>query len=161
MFGGKSPGQRGYGTAGKIIVFEILKRNGKIRVFSITERKNEIVQKMIQHHTKLECLYYTDDWNAYAPLSLLGNHVVVSKEKGKTKGRDHINAIEGFFKLCKHCLYPYRVIPPNFFHFCLGEISFKFNHRHENILSMIFNLLKQTLFNKNLVQSKMFSITIF
>ncbi|MFQ3676071.1 MAG: hypothetical protein SNJ64_05970 [Endomicrobiia bacterium] len=65
-FGRKMHGKCRWGDGGKIIVFGILKRNGKIRVFPITERKNEFVQKLIQHHTKPCSLYYiiilyTDD----------------------------------------------------------------------------------------------------
>jgi len=110
-FGGKRHGKRGWGAAGKIIVFGILKRDGQIRVFPIAERKKDIVQELIQHYTKPGSLYYTDDWHAYASLSLRGDHVVVSKEKGKPKGRNHINSIEGFWSYAKHWLYQYRGIP--------------------------------------------------
>ena len=64
-FGGRRHGKRGWGASGKIIVFGILKRNSKIRVFPIAERKNEIIQKLIQHHTAPGSLCYTDDWHAY------------------------------------------------------------------------------------------------
>jgi len=151
-FGGRRAGKRGWGAAGKIIVFGILKRDGEIRVFPIAERKNEIIQKLIEHHTKPGSLYYTDDWHAYASLSLRGNHVVVSKEKGKPKGRDHINSIEGFWSYAKHWLYQYRGIPKKFFHFYLGEISFRFNHRDKDIFPTILKMLKDTPFDKNLVR---------
>lgn len=152
-FGGKRPGKRGWGAAGKIIVFGILKRNSKIRVFPVTERKNKVIQKLIQRHTKPGSLYYTDDWHAYASLSLRGNHVVVSKEKGKPKGRDHINSIEGFWSYAKHWLYQCRGVSKKFFHFYLGEISFRFNHRHEDILPTILKMLKNTYFDKYLVRN--------
>ena len=42
-------------------------------------------------------LYYTDNWIAYALLSINGNHVVVPKEKGIDKGKDHLNGVEGFW----------------------------------------------------------------
>ena len=38
-FGGKRHGKRGWGAAGKIIVFGILKQDGQIRVFPIAEEK--------------------------------------------------------------------------------------------------------------------------
>jgi len=47
----------------------------------------------------------------YASLSIRGDHVVISKEKGKPNGKNHINSIEGFWSYAKHWLYQYRVIP--------------------------------------------------
>jgi len=38
-------------------------------------------------------------------------YLSVSKEKGKPKGRNHINSIEGFWSYAKHWLYQYRGIP--------------------------------------------------
>jgi len=50
----------------------------------------------ITKYTKAGNLYYTDDWFAYTFLPIRGNHVVVLKEKGIPKGRNHMNGIEGF-----------------------------------------------------------------
>jgi hypothetical protein len=33
----------------------------------------------------------------YASLSVRGSHIVIRKERGRPKGRDHINGIEGFW----------------------------------------------------------------
>lgn len=48
-------------------------------------------------HTKAGSLCYTDEWQAYTRLRIRGNYVVIAKEKGKPKGRDHPNGIEGFW----------------------------------------------------------------
>lgn len=152
MFGGRKPGKRGWGASGKIIVLGILQRNGKIRVFPIQGRDNKTIQNILKTHTKPGSLYYTDDWHAYASLALRGNHVVVSKEKGKPKGRDHINGIEGFWSYAKHWFYQYRGVPKKFFHFYLAEISFRFNHRHQDLFPTILKMLKQAHFDENLVR---------
>ena len=144
-FGGKRPGKRGWGAAGKIIVLGILKRDGIVRVFPIPKRENRIIRGLISIHTKPGSLYYTDDAHAYASLGLRGDHVVVRKEKGKPKGRNHINSIEGFWSYAKHWLYHYRGIPKKFFHFYLAEISFRFNHRNEDLFPLIYKLLQQSV----------------
>lgn len=144
MFGGHKPGKRGWGAGGKIIVFGILKRNGKVKVFPVQGRSSYELLNKIYTHTKPGSLYYTDDWNAYASLSIRGEHIVIRKDKGKPKGRDHINGIEGFWSYAKHWLYPYRGVPRKFFHFYLGEISFRFNHRDADLYPVIYRLLKQT-----------------
>ena len=41
MFGGRKPGKRGWGAAGKHIVFGLYQRNGKVLVVPITSRSKE------------------------------------------------------------------------------------------------------------------------
>ena len=148
MFGGHREGKRGWGAEGKIIVLGILQRNARVRVFPIKGRSRVILQGLIMKHTLPGSLYYTDEWQAYAGLSVRGGHVVVRKEKGRPKGRDHLNGIEGFWSYAKHWLYQYRGVSEKFFHIYLGEISFRFNHRHEDLLPLILRLMKQTPLDK-------------
>ena len=144
LFGGRRPGKRGWGAAGKIIVFGILQRNGQVKVFPVSGRSERELVGHIIEHTRPGSLYYTDDWQAYASLAVRGEHIVIRKEKGKPKGRDHINGIEGFWSYAKHWLYPYRGVPQKFFHLYLGEICYRFNHRGEDLYPLMEKLLKQT-----------------
>jgi transposase len=142
-FGGRRKGKRGWGAAGKVIVLGILQRNGKVRVFPVQGRSGAEVTRLVKEHTKPGSLYYTDDWHAYGSLAVRGDHIVVRKEAGRPKGRSHINGIEGFWSYAKHWLYPYRGVPRKFFHIYLGEISFRFNHRDEDIFPLIYKLMKR------------------
>lgn len=144
MFGGRKSGKRGWGAAGKAIVFGILQRNGQVRVFPVSRRQQQTVLPLILQATKPGSLYYSDDWTAYGSLAVRGGHVVVRKEKGRPKGRDHLNGIEGFWSYAKHWLYQYRGVPKKFFHLYLGEISFRFNHRHQDLFPLIDELLQRT-----------------
>lgn len=143
-FGGRRKGKRGWGAAGKIIVFGILQRNGVVRIFPVPRRRQRVILPLVREHTKPGSLYYTDDWQAYASVAVRGEHVVVRKEKGHPKGRDHVNGIEGFWSDAKHWLHHYRGVPQKFFHLYLGEISFRFNHRHEDLFPLIQALLRRT-----------------
>ncbi len=143
MFGGQRAGKRGWGAAGKIIVFGILQRNGQVRVFPVQGRGGEELIRLVRSHTKPGSLYYTDDWHAYGSLAVRGDHIVVRKEAGKPKGRAHINGIEGFWSYAKHWLYPYRGVPRKFFHLYLGEISFRFNHRDEDLVPLIYSRVQR------------------
>jgi transposase len=144
LFGGVRKGKRGWGAAGKVLVFGILKRNGRVRVFAVQGRGRDELLPLIQEHTTPGSLYYTDDWQAYASLAVRGGHVVVTKERGVPKGRDHINGIEGFWSYAKHWLYQYRGVPKKFFHLYLAETSFRFNHRAEDMFPLIYALMKRT-----------------
>ena len=58
-------------------------------------RNADQVVSLVCAHTIPGSLYYADDWQAYASLRVQGDHIVVRKEKGRPRGRDHINGIEG------------------------------------------------------------------
>jgi len=145
MFGGRRAGKRGWGASGKSMVFGIYQRNGKVLTFPIASRARETLVPLITRHTKPGSLYYTDDWWAYTFLSIRGNHVVVTKDKGVPKGRDHLNGIEGFWSFAKHWLYQFRGVPRRYFHLYLKEVEWRFNHRNENLLPILRGLLNQTV----------------
>jgi len=145
MFGGKRPGKRGWGASGKHIVFGIYRRNGDVLTFPISSRGRKVLISLIEKHTRPGSLYYTDDWHAYASLSVRGNHVVVRKDKGKPKGKSHLNGIEGFWSYAKHWLYQYRGVSKEYFHLYLKECEWRFNHRDENLVLLIRKLLDQQI----------------
>lgn len=148
LFGGHRKGKPGWGAAGKVLVFGMLKRNGVVRVFPVESRSRGVLLPLIAQHTTPGSLYYTDEWHAYTSLAVRGEHVVVSKERGVPKGRDHINGIEGFWSYAKNWLYVYRGVPKKFFHLYLAELSFRFNHRDQDLFPLIYRLLKQTNINQ-------------
>lgn len=141
LFGGKRKGKRGWGARGKVLVFGMFKRNGNVRVIPVNSRETETIIPLIQKHTNPGSLYYTDDWHAYGSLPIRGNHVIINKDKGRPKGRDHINGIEGFWSYAKHWMYQYRGIHKKFFPIYLGEISFRFNNRDKDLFPLIYKLL--------------------
>ena len=143
MFGGRRPGKRGWGAAGKHMVFGIFQRNGNVLTFPITSRGKRELVPLMTDHTKPGSLYYTDDWHAYTFLPIRGNHVIISKEKGRPKGRNHINGIEGFWSYAKHWLYHYRGVPEKYFHLYLKEIEWRFNYRDENLVIILRKYLNQ------------------
>lgn len=144
-FGGKHHGKRGWGAAGKTLVFGIYKRNGKVRTFPVESRRASVLLPLIEEHTAQGSLYFTDDWQAYASLSQTGTHVTVQKEKGRPKGRDHVNGIEGFWGYAKNWLYVYRGFRREHFPLFLKEVEWRFNHRDEDLVPLLKKLLQGPL----------------
>jgi len=69
------------------------------------------------------------------------------------KGRDHLNGIEGFWAYAEHWLYHYRGVPTKNFHLYLKEIEWRFNHRSENLVTLLRKLSSQRVVKEqNLVQ---------
>lgn len=143
-FGGARKGKRGWGAAGKVIMFGIVKRNGAVKAQPIPLHDRASVMQVIRAESREGSLYYTDAWQAYATLRLRGDHVVIRREKGRPVGRGHINGIEGFWSYAKNWLYPYRGVPRKFFHLYLAETCYRFNHRDEDLKPLIVRLLKET-----------------
>lgn len=140
-FGGARHGKRGWGAAGKVIVFGLIKRNGRVKAMPIARHNQAEIMRQIQAHTREGSLYYTDEWQAYATLKLRGDHVMIRKEKGRPVGRDHINGIEGFWSYAKNWLYPFRGVPRPYFHLYLAEVCFRFNHRDEDLVPLLKRLM--------------------
>jgi transposase len=145
MFGGRVAGKRGWGAQGKHVVFGMYQRNGHALTFPVLSRGGDTLIPLITHHSKPGSLYYTDAWWAYTFLPIRGNHVVVTKEKGIPKGRDHLNGMEGFWPFAKHWLYPFRSVPKQYFHLYLKEVEWRFNHRNDNLLPLLRGLLNQSV----------------
>jgi len=145
MFGGFRKGKRGWGASGKNMVFGMYKRNGKVVTFPISDRSRQTLTNIIFHHASAGSLCYTDEWHAYTYLSIRHDHVVVKKEKGRPRGKAHLNGIEGFWSYAKHWLYQYRGVPRQYFHLYLKETEWRFNHRNINLIPLMKQLIKERI----------------
>ncbi len=142
MFGGHRKGKRGWGAAGKTLVFGIHSRNGQICTFIVPNRKQKTLRPIIEKHTMPESLYYTDEHTAYGTLDELGTHQVVTHSKDEYVRDDvHINSVEGFWSFAKNFLYAYRGVPKTYFPLYLKYIEFRYNHRDENLFELLTDIL--------------------
>lgn len=142
MFGGHRKGKRGWGAAGKTIVFGIRSRKGQIIAFPVPDRKQKTLRTIIESHTKPGALYYTDEHTAYGTLDEIGRHEVVTHSKDEYVRNDvHINGLEGFWSFAKNFLYAYRGVPRVYFPLYLKYIEFRYNHRDENMFEILADIL--------------------
>ena len=59
-FGGIRKGKRGRGAAGKVPVFGLLKRSGKVFVLPISDAQSNTLMPIIRRKTKPDSIVYTD-----------------------------------------------------------------------------------------------------
>ena len=64
-FGGVRKGKRGRGAAGKVAVFGILKRGGKVYTQVILDAKSDTLMPIIRQKIQPDSVVYTDHWRAY------------------------------------------------------------------------------------------------
>ncbi|MCK9592380.1 MAG: transposase [Methanoregula sp.] len=101
-FGGRRKGNRGRGAAGKIPVFGILERGGKVRVEVVPNVTGETLLTMAIRKVKRGSLIYTDKFRSCNSLISYGfRHMRIDHGKRFVNGKVYINGIEGFWLLQK------------------------------------------------------------
>ena len=64
-FGGVRKGKRGRGAAGKVPVFGLLKRGGKVFVLPVPNAKSDTLMPIIRKKIKPDSIVYTDTFRSY------------------------------------------------------------------------------------------------
>ena len=142
-FGGKRKGQRGRGAAGKVAVFGLLERAGKVYSVVVPDCKRETLMALIEKHSVKGSVYYTDEFKSYRDLKRFGKHLPVNHSKAFSNGRSHINGIEGFWSFAKHLHAKTRGVDQDNFPLYLQEYEFRYNHRQDNLLSLLYQRIIQ------------------
>ena len=144
-FGGKHSGKRGRGAGGKVIVFGLFKRNGKVYTQIVPDVKAKTLQGIIRGRVSIDSVIHSDKWAGYDGLVDVGyeKHFRVDHGKGEyVKGNTHINGIEGFWGYSKSRLARFRGIPKSHFYLHLKECEFRFNYRAEDLYHLLLKILR-------------------
>jgi transposase len=121
-FGGKRKGNRGRGAKGKIPVFGILERQGKVRVEILEDVSAESLPRATIKKVKRGSLIYTDRFRSYDGLVMYGlKHERVDHSQRFSNGRVYINGIEGFWSYAKERLLKYHGVGKDNFGYYLKE----------------------------------------
>ena len=128
-FGGVRKGKRGRGAAGKIPVFGLLKRGGKVYTQIVTDTKTETLLPIIRQKIKPDSIVYTDSYRSYNVLDVSEfKHYRINHSKLFAHKHNHINGIENFWNQAKRVLRKYNGIPKQQFYYFLKECEFRFNY---------------------------------
>ncbi len=129
-FGGVRKGKRGRGAAGKIPVFGLLKRGGKVYTAIIPNARRETLLPIIESKIRPDSIVYTDGFTAYDVLDVSDfHHVRINHSERFVEDRNHINGIENFWNQAKRHLRRYNGIPKQHFNLYLKECEWRFNYR--------------------------------
>jgi transposase len=69
-FGGTRKGKRGRGSAGKVPVFGLLKRGGKVYTKIIADASGQTLMPIIEHKVIPDSIVYSDSWRGYNVLDI-------------------------------------------------------------------------------------------
>ena len=119
-FGGVRKGKRGRGAAGKIAVFGLLKRNGRVYTVTIPDARTETLLPVIKEQVEPDSIVYTDTFSAYNTLDLNGfHHHRINHSRKFAEQHNHINGIENFWNQAKRHLRRFNGIKPEHFYWLL------------------------------------------
>ena len=129
-FGGRRKGKRGRGAAGKVPVFGLLKRGGKVHVVIIPNARSDTLFPIIRGKVRPDSIVYTDSFGAYDVLDVSEfQHVRINHSELFAEDLNHIIGIENFWNQAKRHLRCYNGIPQQHFHLFIKECEWRFNHR--------------------------------
>jgi transposase len=128
-FGGTRKGQRGRGAAGKIPVFGLLKRGGRVYTKIISDASAASLIPIIKRKVIPDSIVYSDCWRGYNVLDVSGfKHYRINHSKLFSDKKNHINGIENFCNQAKRHMRKFNGIPKESFGLFLKECEWRFNN---------------------------------
>ena len=128
-FGGKHKGKRGRGAAGKVLVFGLLKRGGKVNTKVISVASVAILYPIIERKVVLDSIVYSDCWRGYNVLNLSDlKHFRINHSKLFADKANHINGIKNFWNQAKRHMRKFNGDPKVHFGLFLKECEWWLNN---------------------------------
>ncbi len=145
-FGGVRKGARGRGAAGKVAVFGLLKRGGKVYTAIISNAKTETLLPIIAEKVMPDSIVYTDYFRSYNALDVSDfHHRRINHSRLFARGKNHINGIENFWNQAKRHLRKFNGIKQENFYWFLKECEWRFNGgNHQQLLKQLKYWYKHT-----------------
>lgn len=128
-FGGTRKGKRGRGSGGKVPVFGLLKRGGRVYTKIIPDASSATLIPIIERKVIPDSIVYSDCWRAYNVLDVSEfKHYRINHSKLVADKKNHINGIENFWSQAKRHMRKFNGIPRQNFGLFLKECEWRFNN---------------------------------
>jgi len=128
-FGGRRKGKRGRGAAGKVPVFGLLKRGGKVFAKVIPDAKSRTLKAIIDKKVVPDSIVYSDTFRSYNVLDVSEfKHYRINHSKLFADKKNHINGIENFWNQAKRHMRKFNGVPKDNFPLFLKECEWRFNN---------------------------------
>lgn len=128
-FGGRRKGMRGRGAAGKVPVFGLLKRGGRVYAKVIPDAKGKTLMGIMENKIVPDSIVYSDAFSSYNVLDVSDfKHYRINHSALFAEGRNHINGIENFWNQAKRHMRKFNGVPKDHFPLFLKECEWRFNN---------------------------------
>jgi transposase len=130
-FGGHRKGKRGRGAAGKVPVFGLLKRGGKVYARVIPDVRSKTLKNIIDDKVVPDSIVYSDTFSSCNVLDVSAfQHCRINHSELFADRKNHINGIENFWNQAKRHLRRFNGVPTAHFPLFLRECEWRFNTPH-------------------------------
>ncbi len=145
-FGRRRKGKRGRGAGGKVAVFGLLKRGGKVYTAIIPNAKTETLLPIIEGKVRPDSIVYTDTFRSYNALDVSAfHHQRINHLELFADHQNHNNGIENFWNQAKRHLRKFNGIKSDNFYWFLKECEWRFNGgNHFQLLNQIKSWYQHT-----------------
>ncbi len=141
MFGGKKKGKRGWGAAGKELLFGMVERGeqGRIKAVVVKSRKRNVLIPIIRETVEEGSVVHTDAFRVYRMLNYCGYD-----HKIKDGAKIHQNSIEGYWGNFKNSIRgTHSFVSGKHLQSYLNEFGFRYNRRNSE--TPMFDLILQRI----------------
>ena len=142
----RARGRRGRGTAGKTIVFGLLKRDDKVYTQIMSNVSRAAPQAVIRNHASFDSTIRTDGWSGCDGLIDLGYERHFGVHDGDSEfavGPNPIDGIESFWGFAEHRSTKFHGVNRSTFPLHLKETEFRFNPRNDDLYKTLLSLLRK------------------
>ncbi len=132
--GGRHPGKRGRGAAGKTIVFGMVERRGRIIAQVVPNVRSQTLLPLVKEKVLERSVVYTDEMPSYNSLPAMGytHRRIHHASKVYVMGDIHTNTIEGFWSLVKRGISGVNhAVSSKYLQSYLNEYAFRYNRRDQ------------------------------
>jgi len=142
--GGKRPGKRGRGAAGKTIVMGMVERGGDLMTKVVPNVRRTTLLPIIEMNVENGSLLNTDELRSYIGLAANYTHETVNHGAEEwARGDTHVNTLEGFWSHFKNSVRgTHKSISKKHMTNYLNEFEFRFNLRHDVSNEMFDRLIQ-------------------
>jgi transposase len=127
-FGGHRKGKRGRGAGGKVPVFGLLERGGKVYAKVIPNAKGATLKAIIDTKVVPDSIVCSDTFSSYNVLDVSSfKHCRINHSDLFADHKNHIDGIENFWNQAKRHRRRFNSVPTAHFHLFLKECERRFN----------------------------------
>ena len=128
-FGGKRKAKRGRGAAGKIPVFGLFKRGGKVYTKIIPDTSGATLNPIIERKIVPDSIVYSDSWQRYNVWDASDfHHFRIIHSQHFADAKNHINGIENIGNQAKCHMRKFKGVPKAQFGLYLKECEWRFKN---------------------------------
>ncbi|HNY66260.1 MAG TPA: IS1595 family transposase [Deltaproteobacteria bacterium] len=134
-------------SGGKIPVFGVVNHRGKIYTQILPDFPRKTFQAAIRGNAPLDSITPAQGFTSYDSLVDLGYKKQYRLNNGNTLKKTQINCVDNFWGSTKMRLQKFRGMSKNTFFLHLKETEFRFNHRNEDLYSLLLEMLRKEPLN--------------